>query len=209
MVSLLSESYLTCVGLPRCRAARRPSLPRFRPARDIPPPACAVARTSPGCWSDASPSGVLLSRGATKKTSGPAREAEGSDVPSEPAIPSPRGIPSESGNRERSSGSRIVLPGPAFPSSRRVLHARWDSDVCRAFRPRLQRRDRGGFAPPSLFPASYSIVEGTIARLGAVSSSNRRKKRNGARAGVRPRCFSAAHVPLGLTGRPGPIESRA
>ncbi len=144
-----------------------------------------------------------------KKTSGPAREAEGSDVPSEPAIPSPRGIPSESGNRERSSGSRIVLLGPAFPSSRRVPHARWDSGLMgRAFRPRLQRRDRGGFAPPSLFPASYSVVGSIIARLGVVSSANRRK-RNGARAGVRPRCFSAADAPLGLTGRPASLESRA
>jgi len=45
---------------------------------------------------------------------------------------------------------RFVLLGPAFPPLRAV--AVW------AFRPRSQRRDRGGFAPPSLFPASYSVV---------------------------------------------------
>jgi len=64
------------------------------------------------------------------------------------------------GIRKRSSGLRFVLLSPAFPSAVHVLPA--DSGNRRAFRPRLQRRDRSGFAPLSLFPDSYSLVTGLI-----------------------------------------------
>jgi len=95
-----------------------------------------------------------------EKTSGPAREAEGSDAPS------PAGHSLSARNAKHKWKPREVFwlaDHPTRPGLPIPMHR--DSDVCRAFRPRLQRRDRGGFAPPSLFPAPYSIVAGTVARL--------------------------------------------
>jgi hypothetical protein len=81
--------------------------------------------------------------GAEKKTFGPAWEAEGLERTAGRPFPF-REERLALGFRGRSSGLRIVLLGPAFPS-------RFLGPVAfrRAFRPRLQRRDRGGFSPPS------------------------------------------------------------
>ena len=54
-----------------------------------------------------------------------------------------------------------------------------------AFRPRLQRRDRGGFSPPSLFPDPYSIVRTLVYHRFEQSQVSRKRERRHSAFGIR------------------------